>query len=113
MTAVSTLRTMAQNRRYQAGRRARLKAAGLCQWCGIRPAKPSKRSTAGHGCRCEECSRKAAKASRSNLHRLRPAWAKLGLCHSCGCRKAMPGESRCGVCAEQQQDAKARRRAAA
>jgi hypothetical protein len=106
MSRAATLHKKAYNRIFQAELRVRLKAEGLCQWCGTRPAKPSKRSPSGVGCRCEACSKKAARMSRSNLSRLRPAWAALGICTVCGCREAMPQQSRCGVCAEQQQESK-------
>lgn len=113
MSRASTIHKRSYSRIFQADRRARLRAAGLCQWCGARPAKPSMRSTDGIGCRCEECARKAAKAARENLQRHRPAWSALGICTVCGCREAMPRESRCGFCAEKQDVCKARKKAAA
>jgi hypothetical protein len=95
------------SRAYMRARRASLKAQGLCQWCGARPAKPGRN---GPGCRCEACAVKAAKRSRANLSRIRPAWRKLGLCCLCGTRHAIQGQTRCAVCAERQDECKARRR---
>ena len=104
----NTNRKRAVNTRYQANRKARLKAKGLCQFCGIRPAMPSIRSSTGIGCRCASCAKVAAKASREYLARRRPAWRRLGICILCGTRKRMPNDTRCGVCAEAQSDLKSR-----
>ena len=96
------------NRRYLAERRAALKAAGLCQWCGYHPAKPSKRSVTGIGCRCEDCAAKANKRARRILARLRPAWIALGICVTCGKREAVPRRRLCGACADRQGETKTR-----
>jgi len=113
MTRTATMHKKTRNRIYQAERRADLKSKGLCQWCGARPAKPSKRSDTGIGSRCEVCAKVAAKGSRENLRRRRPAWKCLGVCGICGCREAIPGQCWCGVCSERQQESKAAKRVAA
>jgi hypothetical protein len=41
----------------------------------------------------------------------RREWKKLGICGYCGKRDAMPGRTRCGYCAEYQQEYKERRAA--
>lgn len=110
MSRSNTLSRHAYNRAYQIERRQELKAAGLCQWCGIHPARPSRRSPTGKGCRCDACAKKAARVTRANLRRRRPAWAYLGICQCCGSREAMPQACRCAYCAEKQDEYKAHRK---
>lgn len=112
MSRSNALSRSAYNRSYLATRRAALKAAGLCQWCGARPAKPSvnKRSPGGIGCRCVECAQAAAGKHAPRMRRLRSAWKHLGICMVCGQREAMPRDTRCGVCAEAQDEYHAKAR---
>jgi hypothetical protein len=44
------------------------------------------------------------------MKRRRKFWKAMGWCQLCGKRDAMPKQSRCAVCAEQQDEYKARRR---
>ena len=99
-----------RERSYQATRRAELKSEGKCQWCGKNPAKPSKRSPSGVGSKCDKCAQKASRWTASDLARRRVGWAALGICLVCGRRKSMPNDTRCGVCAEVQDDYHARKK---
>ena len=103
MSRSNTISRSAYNRAYLAKRRAELKAAGLCQWCGKAPAKPSPRGK-GLGCRCAECASLSASKSRASMARKRPAWNALGICSQCGTRQAMPRTHICGVCAERRSE---------
>ena len=104
MSRANTNSRMAYNRTYQSSRYARLRAAGLCRWCGQHPAKLNRHGEPG--CRCESCAAKAAAKARENLRRRRPAWKALGICVVCGCRHAITGQRWCAVCAERRDDAR-------
>lgn len=86
------------------------RAAGLCVACGLKPGKPSKRSSTGIGCRCEECSARDSAKSAAFRGRKRPAWKALGICTICGTREAMRKRSYCGYCAEVQIEGQTLRR---
>lgn len=92
---------------YQRQRKAAFKAQGLCTWCGKVP--PSEGKT-----RCEACLVIARKGCREYFQRRRGAWRALGICQVCGIREALPSgrRCRCAYCAEQQDEYKAKRRAA-
>lgn len=115
MPRANTNSRAAYNRNYLATRRAVLKAAGLCQGCGSRPAMPSlnKRAPNGIGCRCQECAAAAKGKNAPRMRKLRGAWKQLGICMVCGNRQAMPKDTRCGVCAEAQDEYHAKRRRSA
>ena len=96
-----------KDRQRQARLRAERKAAGNCIACG-KPATHLKNGKVA--CRCAECQAKAAAKSNGYLAKRRPHWRKLGICVVCGKREAMKWHSRCGYCAEKQEEYDERRK---
>lgn len=86
------------------------RAAGICVACGLKPGKPSKRSSTGVGCRCVECSARDSARTAAFRGRKRQAWKALGICTICGTREAMRKRSYCGYCAEVQIEGQTLRR---
>ena len=85
-------------------RRRRLKAACLCTACGRVPPERNR-------VRCVPCNAKVRAAKAKYMHRQRVVWKLLGICATCGIRQHVPHESRCGYCAETQNEGKVIRRA--
>ena len=98
MTAGQAAHRRARMRVYLASRRAKLIAEGKCIDCGKNPSR--KALGASKGQTCEACGRKKAKKAKESQRRKRPHWRSLGICQVCGKRKAIEGQSWCGVCAE-------------
>lgn len=96
MTNLLTQR--ARQRRIRAERRK----AGQCPQCGRDPL-PGFRL-------CATCKAVGNKSDRERMARRRAVWRKLGICLICGDRLAMKPDTRCAVCAEQQDEYKARTR---
>ena len=104
------------NKAYLSERRRRLKAEGKCQWCGRKPALPSKKFPGRPGCRCADCAPKARIVARDRMRFVRPLFKRLGLCCVCFKNASLAtthgvADQRCAACADYQDDRKANLRA--
>ena len=91
----------AKTGRYFKGRRAELKAKGLCQDCGDAPAKVSR--TGKVQARCVECGKKATEITKKRRQVLRDECRKLGICTVCfknlSLKTTSRGHDSCEKCA--------------